>query len=233
MIEQSAGGRRHPAATALPLVGRQVRLEPLTERHAADLWRAFADADPSLWDYLGYGPFADEGDLRAWIAGATRTTDPFLFACIDAVTGRALGWAAILRVVPEHGVAEIGHLAYSPAMQRTPMSTEVAYLLLSAIFSAGYRRAEWKCDAANARSRRAATRLGFTEEGTFRQHMIVKGRNRDTCWFSLLDSEWPAARAALEAWLAPENVSATGVQVRSLDQIRAAGTGGSPIGPGR
>lgn len=211
--------RPHLGEDRRTLTGRHGRLEPLADRHAAGLWQSFSGADAHLWDYLGYGPFPSEEAMRSWVVAAATTTDPAFYACVDPA-GRPLGWAALLRIVPEHGVAEIGHLAFSPAMQRTPMSSEVSYLLLDAIFAAGYRRAEWKCDAANGPSRRAAARLGFTEEGTFRQHMVVKGRNRDTCWFSLLDREWPGVRSALTTWLGPSNFAASGEQLRSLGEIR-------------
>ncbi len=200
-----------------PLAGTRVRLEPLDpERHADDLLAAAA-GDPKLWDYLPYGPFADVGELRAYLAERADSTDPLFLAIIDTATGRASGVVSYLRIAPEHGCIEIGHIWFGAPLQRTPGATETIYLLARHAFDdLGNRRLEWKCDAANARSRRAAERFGFTYEGVFRQHMIVKGRNRDTAWYSLLDSEWPAARAAFEAWLAPENFDADGRQRSAL-----------------
>jgi len=196
-----------------PLIGTRVRLEPLApDRHAEDLLAA-AGGDPRLWDYLPYGPFADVAELRAWLAERATSTDPLFLAVVDAKTGRAGGVVSYLRIEPEHGCIEIGHIWFGAELQRTAAATETIYLLARHAFDdLGHRRLEWKCDAANARSRRAAERFGFTFEGVFRQHMIVKGRNRDTAWFALLDSEWPAARAAYEAWLSPENFDADGRQ---------------------
>ena len=196
-----------------PLAGARVRLEPLDpDRHAEDLLAAAA-ADRKLWDYLPYGPFADAAELRDWLAERADSTDPLFLAVVDTQTGRAGGVVSYLRIEPEHGCIEIGHIWFGGPLQRTPAATETIYLLARHAFDdLGHRRLEWKCDAANARSRRAAERFGFTFEGVFRQHMIVKGRNRDTAWFALLDSEWPAARAAFEAWLSPENFDADGRQ---------------------
>jgi RimJ/RimL family protein N-acetyltransferase len=208
-----------------PLVGTRVRLEPLDpERHADDLLAAAA-GDPKLWDYLPYGPFADVGELRAYLAERADSTDPLFLAIIDTATGRASGVVSYLRIAPEHGCIEIGHIWFGAPLQRTPGATETIYLLARHAFDdLGNRRLEWKCDAANARSRRAAERFGFTFEGVFRQHMIVKGRNRDTAWFSILDSEWPAARAGFEAWLAPENFDAEGRQRSPLKNVRTSST---------
>ncbi|MEO8687117.1 MAG: GNAT family protein [Solirubrobacteraceae bacterium] len=195
------------------LLGTRVRLEPLDPgRHAEDLLAA-AGGDPRLWDYLPYGPFPDAGELRAWLAERAASTDPMFLAIVDLASGRAGGVVSYLRSEPDHGSIEIGHIWFGAPLQRTPAATETIYLLARHAFDdLGNRRLEWKCDAANARSRRAAERFGFTFEGVFRQHMIVKGRNRDTAWFSLLDSEWPSARAAFEAWLSPENFDADGRQ---------------------
>ena len=196
------------------LAGERVRLEPLDpERHAEELFAAAAAGDPRLWDYLSYGPFADAREMRAHLAGQATSSDPLFLAVVDEATGRAAGVVSYLRIEPEHGCIEIGHIWFGASLQRTAAATEVIYLLARHAFDdLGNRRLEWKCDAANARSRRAAERFGFTFEGVFRQHMIVKGRNRDTAWFSLLDSEWPAARDAFEAWLRPENFDAEGRQ---------------------
>ena len=203
---QPAHGRPRRA----PLVGARVRLEPLDpDRHAAELFAA-AEADPTLWDYLPYGPFSFD-ELATHLRAQAASEDPLFFAVV--VAGRAVGVVSFMRIVPEHGCIEIGHIWFGAPLQRTPAATEAIYLLAREVFDGlGYRRLEWKCNAANARSRRAAERFGFTFEGVFRQHMIVKGRNRDTAWYSILDGEWPALRAAFEAWLDPANFDASGRQ---------------------
>jgi RimJ/RimL family protein N-acetyltransferase len=204
-----------------PLPGTRVRLEPLDpDRHADDLLAAAA-GDPRLWDHLPYGPFAGAEELRGWLAERAASTDPLFLTIVDLASGRAAGVVSYLRIEPGHGCIEIGHIWFGAPLQRTPAATETVYLLARHAFDdLGNRRLEWKCDAANARSRRAAERFGFTFEGVFRRHMIVKGRNRDTAWFSLLDSEWPAARAAFEAWLSPENFDADGHQRSALAALR-------------
>jgi RimJ/RimL family protein N-acetyltransferase len=204
-----------------PLPGTRVRLEPLDpDRHADDLLAAAA-GDPRLWDHLPYGPFAGAEELRGWLAERAASTDPLFLTIVDLASGRAGGVVSYLRIEPGHGCIEIGHIWFGAPLQRTPAATETVYLLARHAFDdLGNRRLEWKCDAANARSRRAAERFGFTFEGVFRRHMIVKGRNRDTAWFSLLDSEWPAARAAFEAWLSPENFDADGHQRSALAALR-------------
>ena len=214
--------RARPARVTLE--GRACRLEPLdAARHAAGLYAANAlDRDGHMWAYLGYGPFDDAGQYRRWVASAERSEDPVFVAVVDAGTGAPLGVASWMRIEPAHGVIEIGHLAWSPPLQRTRAATEAVMLLLAHAFALGYRRCEWKCDARNARSRAAALRFGFTFEGVFRQHMVVKGHNRDTAWYSLLDHEWPAARAGFEGWLDPRNFDDTGRQRRSLRECRAA-----------
>jgi len=207
-----------------PLQGARVRLEPLDpDRHAGDLFAAAQGpgADPRLWHYLPYGPFADARELHARLAGCAASTDPLFLAVVDRTTGRAGGVVSYLRIEPAHGCIEIGHIWFGAELQRTPQATETIYLLARHAFDElGNRRLEWKCDAANGRSCRAAERFGFTFEGVFRQHMIVKGRNRDTAWFALLDCEWPAARAAFEAWLSAENFDARGRQRRLLQALR-------------
>jgi RimJ/RimL family protein N-acetyltransferase len=203
------------------LVGTRVRLEPLDPEHHAEDLLAAAGGDPRLWVYLPYGPFADAEELRAWLAERATSTDPLFLTIVDTASERASGVVSYLRIEPEHGCIEIGHIWFGAPLQRTPGATETIYLLARHSFDdLGNRRLEWKCDAANARSRRAAERFGFTYEGVFRQHMIVKGRNRDTAWFSLLDSEWPAARTAFEAWLRPDNFDADGRQRSSLAALR-------------
>ncbi|MGI8428420.1 MAG: GNAT family N-acetyltransferase [Solirubrobacteraceae bacterium] len=206
------------------LEGGRVRLEPLDpDRHADELFAAAQgpDADPDLWRYLSYGPFAGVDEMRARLAAITSSSDPLFRAVIDRATGRAGGAVSYLRIEPAHGCIEIGHIWFGKALQRTPHASEAIFLLARHAFEdLGNRRLEWKCDAANARSRRAAQRFGFTFEGVFRQHQIVKGRNRDTAWFSMLDREWPTVRAAFEAWLAPENFDADGRQRRTLATLR-------------
>ncbi len=206
------------------LEGARVRLEPLDpDRQAGELFAAAQGpgADPGLWRYLPYGPFADAAALRDWLAEHAASRDPLFLAVIDQGTGRAGGVVSYLRTDTTHGTIEIGHIWFGAGLQRTPHATEVIYLLARHAFDdLGHRRLEWKCNAANDRSCRAAERFGFTFEGVFRNHMVVKGRNRDTAWFSLLDREWPAARAAFEEWLAPENFDAGGRQRRALAEIR-------------
>jgi RimJ/RimL family protein N-acetyltransferase len=211
---------REPAREALD--GRFVRLEPLAGAHRDGLFASLHTGDGGLWDYLPYGPFTEPG-WRDWFAGAAASEDPLFFAVVDRESGRPVGQGSYLRIEPGHGVIEIGHLAFGPALQRTRGATEAVYLLARHAFDVlGYRRLEWKCNALNARSRAAAERLGFTFEGVFRQHMVVKGANRDTAWFALLDREWPAVRAAFTAWLAPENFDAAGRQRTALAARTAA-----------
>jgi len=202
------------------LCGRYATLEPLdANRHAAALWQAVEGHD-ELWAWLAEGPFATEARFRAAVE-KKQTVPGFMFlAIVPAATGQAAGWACLMRADPPNGVVEVGNILYSPTLKRTREATEAMYLMARHVFDdLGYRRYEWKCNALNEPSRRAATRLGFTFEGIFRQHMVVKGRNRDTAWFSLLDSEWPARKRAFEAWLAPENFDEAGRQRRSLEEV--------------
>jgi len=198
------------------LKGRYGRLEKLTAAHASDLWSAFAGQD-QIWTYISRdGPFADAAAFSTFLATRAASEDPYAYAIIDAAD-RAVGYVTLLRIVPDMRVIEVGHVLYSPALQRTPLGTETQYLLARYVFETlGYRRYEWKCDALNAASRRAALRYGFLYEGTFRQYMIAKGRNRDNAWFSMLDSEWPARKRNFERWLAPENFDGQGRQKFSL-----------------
>ncbi len=165
---------------------------------------------------MGYGPFADEAAFRDWLASRPALEDPYSYAIIDA-GGRAVGIATLMEIRPAAGVIEVGNIVYTPLLQRTPLGTEAQYLLAKYAFEdLGYRRYEWKCNALNAPSRRAAARYGFTFEGIFRQHMIIKGRNRDTAWFSIIDSEWPGRKAAFERWLDPANFDKDGRQKQGL-----------------
>lgn len=207
------------------MTGRWCRVEPLDpELHGADLFRAFtADRDGRIWTYLPYGPFLTLRDFQAWIERTCLGDDPLFHAIVDAETDRALGVASYLRIQPAVGVIEIGHINLSPALQRTRAATEAMYLMMARVFDElGYRRYEWKCDALNDASRRAAERLGFSFEGVFRQATIYKNRNRDTAWYAILDSEWPAAKAAFQAWLDPRNFDSEGKQKQSLAALRQA-----------
>lgn len=204
------------------LVGRFCRLEPLrADRHAEALYAANThDPEGRMWTYLPYGPFSEWETYRNWVEQAGAANDPLFFAIIDPATDLAVGIASYLRIMPESGSIEVGHLAYSPLLQRTPTATEAIYLLMERAFARGYRRFEWKCDALNAPSRTAAQRLGFSYEGLFRQATIYKGRSRDTAWYSVIDTEWPALQAAFEQWLAPENFDADGTQRARLSEFR-------------
>lgn len=209
-----------PAPAATPLSGRYCRLEPLdAARHGAALFAAFtADRTGANWTYLPYGPFADEAAFTAWIASVAGGSDPLFFAVIDG-QGQAVGIVSYLRITPAHGCIEIGHLHFSEALKHTPAATEALWLLLREAFVRGYRRVEWKCNALNAPSRRAAQRLGFSFEGVFRQANVSKGRNRDTAWYGMIDADWPALAAAFDQWLAPDNFDAAGRQRASLSAL--------------
>ena len=214
---------KRPERTTLR--GRAVTLVPLDARaHAASLFRAANGGDKDrVWAYLFDGPYADEAVFTANIEAKSQSTDPMFFAIIDSTSGEAVGYQTLMRIDAVHRVIEVGNILYTPAMQRTIGATEAQYLFAAYVFDAlGYRRYEWKCNDLNAPSKRAALRYGFSFEGVFRQHMIVKGRNRDTAWFSMLDSEWPARRAAFERWLAPENFDAEGRQKISLGTLNGA-----------
>jgi RimJ/RimL family protein N-acetyltransferase len=207
----------------IALNGELVRLEVLDpSRHAESLYTSSHMPDSGrLWDHLPYGPFADRAEFTEWLNVCAASADPLFFAVVDWKSMRALGMASFLRIVPEHGVIEIGHIWFAPVLQRTRQATEAIFLLASEAFdNLGYRRLEWKCDSLNEPSRRAADRFGFTYEGVFRQHMIVKGRNRDTAWFSMTDGEWPLRKAAFEGWLTPENFDDEGRQRKSLSAVR-------------
>lgn len=217
-VESSPAQR--PRRTTLE--GRLIRLVPLDPAaHGDALFEGtHGKGKEDLWLYLWDGPFADRGKFDAYLQRAAASEDPLFFAIIDKNTGRAAGHAAYMRIEPAHRALEVGYVLFSPQLQRTAGATEAMYLLARHAFEdLGYRRYEWKCDALNAPSRHAALRLGFTFEGIFRQHLIVKGRNRDTAWFSMLDSEWPARKSAFERWLDPSNFDAAGRQKVSLSSI--------------
>ena len=213
-----------PWPERVTLAGDRVRVEPLDPaRHAADLFALGHDGSAAAersWTYLPYGPFASAGEHRAWLEAQAASEDPLFFAIVDRSDERAVGVATLLRIEPAYGVIEIGHIWLSPRLQRTAAATEGLVLLLRyALDDLGYRRMEWKCDAANEPSRAAAARLGFRFEGIFYDHMVVKGRNRDTAWFSIVEDEWPALRAAYETWLAAGNFDAGGGQRRRLSEL--------------
>ena len=202
-----------------PFEGRFVRLERLeADGHAADLHRAFS-VDDGVWDYLGYGPFGSASRYHRWVKDQEASTDPVFYALRDQASGHLGGVASLLRIAPEAGSIEVGHICISPEMQRKPAVTEMIYLLMNWAFEEGYRRFEWKCDALNKPSRRAAQRYGFSYEGIFRQHMVYKGRNRDTAWFSVIDSEWAGLREAYQAWLSPANFDGEGQQRERLGDL--------------
>jgi RimJ/RimL family protein N-acetyltransferase len=198
--------------------GRYCRIEPLNaDRHGTDLHRANAsDAAGAMWTYLPYGPFHSLDEYATWLSGAAASDDPLFHAIVDAESQRAIGVASFLRIDPAAGSIEVGHIAYSPLLQRTRAATEAMYLMMRRAFELGYRRYEWKCDALNAGSRAAAQRLGLSYEGVFRQARVNKGRNRDTAWYAAIDSEWPALRDAFERWLSPANFLPDGRQRASL-----------------
>lgn len=205
--------------TMAPLTGRYARLVRLdADTHAADLHRANS-ADDAIWDYLPYGPFSSAAAYHRWARQVTSGDDPLFYAVQSVETGHFCGVASYLRITPDMGTIEVGHINFAPELQRSRAATEALFLMMQWAFDAGYRRFEWKCDALNIPSRRAAQRLGFSYEGTFRQAAIVKGRNRDTAWFACIDSEWPALREAYRAWLDPSNFRADGQQVERLSDL--------------
>ena len=210
---------RRPERTVLH--GRFVRLEPLdSARHAPALWRNVQGAN-GVWDYLFDAPPSDRASFTADLDRKASSDDPLFWAIVDRASGEAQGYATLMRVEPVHRVIEVGNILFTPALQRRPGATEAMSLLAGHVFDdLGYRRYEWKCNALNAPSRAAALRLGFTFEGVFRQHMIVKGRSRDTAWYSMLDTEWPSVKRGFAAWLAPANFDAEGLQRHSLAETR-------------
>jgi RimJ/RimL family protein N-acetyltransferase len=200
--------------------GSAVDLEPLHVRHAPDLWRASQGADDT-WAYLGYGPFADEAALARFLGGFATTHDPMAWAVRPHVTGTADGWLTLMEIQPAHAHIEIGNIWFSPRMQRSRAATEAMFLLMRhAMDDLGYRRLTWKCNALNMPSRRAAARLGFTYEGTLRNVLVVKGRRRDTAWFSILGDEWPARRDAIALWLDDSNWGPDGAPRQGLAAFR-------------
>jgi RimJ/RimL family protein N-acetyltransferase len=201
------------------LQGSSVILEPLSStRHEESLWQRTSGAERDyLWRYMGEGPFASREPFHRLLLQREESADPVFYAIVDQASNEAIGMAALMRIEPVHRVIEIGNIVFTEALQKTRAATEAMYLFARYAFEdLGYRRYEWKCNALNEASRRAALRLGFTFEGIFRQHMIVKGRNRDTAWFSMLDSEWPQRKAEFERWLDPANFETSGAQKTPL-----------------
>ena len=204
-----------PRPARVELKGRYTALVPLQDSHAGALWDALRAGPDSLWLYMGDGPYADAASFAEGIAKKAASEDPLFYAIV--VDGVANGYASLMRIDTANRVIEVGNIMYSPSLQRTPAATEAMYLLARYVFEdLGYRRYEWKCNSHNEPSRKAAVRLGFSYEGLFRQHMIIKGRNRDTAWFSMLDGEWPERKRAFEAWLDPANFDAAGLQIQPL-----------------
>lgn len=208
-----------PRPAPAPMQGRWARLEPLSpEAHAALLFRAY-DGHDGLWHYLPYGPFTSAAMYHRWVREAVRQPDLLFHAIHDRESGRLGGVASFLRIKPEAGSIEVGHINLAPCLQRTRAATEAMVLMMTWVFEAGYRRYEWKCDALNRASRASAQRLGFSFEGVFRHAAVVKGRNRDTAWFAVTDSDWPALREAFRVWLDPANFDAQGRQAERLSDL--------------
>jgi RimJ/RimL family protein N-acetyltransferase len=200
------------------LEGRHVKIVPLdAAAHEAALYTGSRDVE--LWRYLFNGPYTDQAEFGTWLQGREKSEDPLFFTILDGASGAPAGYCSLMRIEPSHRVIEVGNILYLPRLQRSVGATEAMYLLARYVFEVlGYRRYEWKCDALNAPSRRAALRLGFTFEGIFRQHMIVKEKNRDTAWYSMLDTEWEERKQAFERWLDASNFDAEGRQKTSLSR---------------
>ena len=212
---------KRPARVSLE--GRFARLEPLNPSiHARDLYDATHGSDrEAIWAYIGDGPYADFDSFHVALEGKAKSEDPLFFAIIDKATGKATGYSTLMRIDVPNRVIEVGNIVYGSAMQKTPLATEVQYLLMRHAFDdLGFRRYEWKCNALNAPSRKAAERYGFVYEGLFRQHMIIKGRNRDTTWYAIVDADWPRIKSGFERWLSPDNFTPDGRQKKSLAALR-------------
>jgi RimJ/RimL family protein N-acetyltransferase len=211
--------------TRTPLPGSHILLRPVDAATDAEPLYAVSHlpaGDPAIWTYLPDGPYESPEHLRQMLTWAETSEDPLYFTLANLLDERPLGLASYLRIKPEFGVIEIGHIWFGVPLQRTTAATEAIYLLAGRVFDhLGYRRLEWKCNALNAASRRAAERFGFNFEGVFRNHQVVKGRNRDTAWYAMTDDEWPAIRSVFQAWLAPGNFDKDGLQKRSLGDLMA------------
>jgi RimJ/RimL family protein N-acetyltransferase len=223
MLMESLGDKPALLPERRLMKGQRVTLVPLdADAHAARLFSELGDC-PDLWQYMFDPPPPDVTSLHDNLAAKMQKNDPLFYTAIDNPTAQPVGIASYLRIEPVHRVIEVGNIMYSPRLQRTSAATEIMYLMAKYVFEElGYRRYEWKCNALNQPSRRAALRLGFSFEGIFRQHMIIKGANRDTAWFAMLDSEWPTMKAAFEQWLAPTNFDADGKQKHTLEFLRSA-----------
>ena len=208
---------------SVKLTGQYCYLEVLdADKHTADLYAAYSlDTDGRLWTYMPQGPFKSEAEYRTWVEGAHHKADPFFYAIIDSESDKAVGVASYLRVDPNSSSIEVGWITYSPLIQQKPIATEAMYLMMKNAFDMGYRRYEWKCNSLNQPSINAAMRLGMSFEGLFRQATTVKGHNRDTAWFAIIDRDWPVAQDAFTAWLDPENFDATGQQKLRLSDLMA------------
>lgn len=229
-VPQWSGARR-PARIALE--GNYCLVQPLdVECHMADLFDAFEeDEEGKLWTYMFAGPFSEQGAFRVWLEAAAASADPHFFALVDRGSGRAAGVAAYMRIKADMGVIEIGNIIFAPVLQRTPAATEAMFLLMQHVFDElGYRRYEWKCDSLNAASQRAAARLGFHYDGLFRQAIVYKGRNRDTAWYSILDSDWPVLKSAYLQWLAADNFDASGRQLSRLPELIESARAAAALG---
>ena len=218
------------APERIVLEGHWARIEPLDpERHGDDLHAASTPPDRAArFRYMPELPPDARESFGAWLSGAAASPDPLFFAVVDRATGRAEGWQTLMRITPVHRCIEIGNIYWGPRIAGTRVATEALYLFASHVLDTlGYRRYEWKCDTLNAPSRRAALRFGFTYEGHFRRAVIIRGRNRDTAWFSIIDEEWPALKAVYERWLAPENFDAGARQKSRLSELTAAALEGA------
>lgn len=208
--------------TSTPIAGKYCKLERLTTDHVPALYKAYVEHNtPDDWIYLPYGPFESLDAYHTWVEQHARLNDPFFYAIKDTLSDSVVGLASYLRIDPSIGSIEVGHIHFSPTLQRTRSATEAMYLMMKHVFACGYRRYEWKCDDLNARSRRSAKRLGFQFEGIFRQATMYKGRNRDTAWFSVIDKEWPDIEKGFTRWLADSNFNDNGEQLQSLEHCRA------------
>ncbi|WP_294900589.1 GNAT family N-acetyltransferase [Tatumella sp. UBA2305] len=220
------GWQPRPLPSRVTLAGQYCQLQPLdADRHTQELYQAFhcSDDSDSLWTYLAAGPFDSFEPFQQFIANAARSQDPLHFAVTDNKTGKAIGSLSLMRADAGNGVVEVGHVMFSPRLQRTPLSTEAQCLLMKHVFETlGYRRYEWKCDHLNAPSRKAASRLGFSFEGIFRQAVVYKGRSRDTAWYSIIDSEWQRLSPAFNSWLATHNFDSQGRQRYLLSHFQSA-----------
>lgn len=229
--EPVANWEPRPLPTRQILEGRYARLEPLDPaQHTESLFAAIRlDEEGRRWTYLPYGPFEDLDTYRAWLESVAAPDDPLFFAILDRERDpapAAAGVASYLRMTPEHGTIEVGHLQFSPLLAQTRAATDAMYLMMAHVFDdLGYRRYEWKCDSLNAPSRNAAERLGFIHEGVFRQAIVYRGRSRDNAWFSITDTEWPDLKASFERWLDPSNFDADGKQRTRLHEALRARTG--------